>query len=163
MVTGTVESLDGTHTVCSMVTGTLESLAGTHTVMQHAYCHLNCAVHWFDALSAVQQPGCGQSLAVCCCELTKHKYQHRSATLSLMSCGKSHLVFLTVCSVSVMTHALVFLISCQVTSCLLWLWTRTCSPWPTGQLLQWSRNFYCYKHNEGMKENLGFNSLWTAE
>jgi hypothetical protein len=89
-----------------MVTRTTDSLGSTHTVWQHAYYHLNCAAYWVDKLSMVQQPGCGLSLAVCCSELTEHKYRHRSDTLSLLPCGTSHLVFLTFCSVSVsvITH-----------------------------------------------------------
>ena len=75
-----------------MVTGTVEIVAGTHIVLLDAYCHLNCAVYCVGTLSPVQQTRCGQSLTVCCFELTKHKYRHRCAILSLLSCGKSHLV-----------------------------------------------------------------------
>ena len=75
-----------------MVTGTVECVSGTLVVMLDAYCHLNCAVYCVGTLSTVQQSGFGQSLAVCCCELTKHKYRHCCATLTLLSCGTSHLV-----------------------------------------------------------------------
>jgi hypothetical protein len=75
-----------------MVTGTVERVAGTYIVMKDAYCHLNCAAFCVGTFSTLQQLGCGQSLAVCCFELEKHKYRHPCVTLSLLSCGTSHLV-----------------------------------------------------------------------
>jgi len=80
----------------------------THTHTHTPYCHFRCAPCSVGSLSTVQQTVCGPSLAVCCCELTKHKYRHRSVTLSLLYCGTAHLVFLTFCSVRPRSHAPVF-------------------------------------------------------
>ena len=125
------------HTLkCYMLTRTVGRLAGNHTVMLYLYCYLNCAAYCVCSLSTVQQTGSGHSLVWCCCELTKHKYQHHSATLSVLLFGTSHFVFCNVLWCKCKHIKRVFLHSWQVTSFLFWLWTRTGSPWPTGQLLE---------------------------
>jgi hypothetical protein len=144
-----------------MLTRTVESAVGTNVLMQYTYCCLKYAAYCIKSTATCLWT----VLAVCCCGLTIHKYRHRSVTLSLLSCGTAHLVFLAFCSVSVSvsTH--------RVSSYILLRLRLLCFDSKHDlavrdlQVSCWSEAGIStgYKHDERLKENLGINRLQTAE
>ena len=98
-------------------------------------------------------------MAVCCCELTKQKYRQRSATLSLLYCGMSHIVFLMICSVSVSTHHVSSYILVRLR--LAYFDYEHELAFPDLQVSCCSETgiFAGYKHDEGMKKILESNTL----
>ena len=143
-----------------MMTGTLESFAGTHIEMQygdrncrescwHIHCNEGCVLPfklrcllcryvlnatatwlWTFFGGLLLWTGETQITTPLCHINTAVMWQVTLVLSNVLQCQ------------CVSTHQKKILHFCQVTSCLLCLWTRTGCPWPTGELLQWIRKFH---------------------